>query len=271
VPSQGAEVRAAGRSENDGVKGRVVLVVEDNPMSRTLAVEHLRVHGFSPLEARCASEALQKIRAGGIDALLLSTTLPDMDGCEVARLIRLHSSLPIIALSAYGAERCRQRFIQAGIDEVLEVPVDGMRLIQVLARWFSLADVQRGEESDGDGLAPVFDGDAFVKRSMNELSIVAHLVGIFIEEMPGRQQALDKALAERDMERVRELAHSLKGCAATISAERLRALAQRIERSAREDVVEKVVEYIRRLDKESRLFEEASRTFLASRSCGAIH
>jgi CheY-like chemotaxis protein len=80
----------------------VVLVVDDHPDTREMYVEFLAAMGLETLEATTCAEALARVAASRIDAVVLDRRLPDGDGSEVCEALRKDSrtrSLPIIVLS----------------------------------------------------------------------------------------------------------------------------------------------------------------------------
>lgn len=103
-------------------EGARVLVVEDEvPMGRLLRRNlEARAYGVSVVESGGAG--LAQFATWHPDLILLDLNLPDMDGIDVIRAIREHSSTPIIVLSARGAERDRVAALDAGADDYLSKP-----------------------------------------------------------------------------------------------------------------------------------------------------
>lgn len=103
-----------------------VLVVDDEPMARTLLRLMLVRAGFDVFEAEDGFDALNKVKANPPDLMILDVMMPGMDGfavCEVLREDEAHSQLPIIMLSAKTDPDSVRRGIRAGATKYLTKPV----------------------------------------------------------------------------------------------------------------------------------------------------
>jgi signal transduction histidine kinase/DNA-binding response OmpR family regulator len=135
------------------LKGRVLLV-EDNPINREIAVAMLVSAGIDTDTAADGEEALTKAEQGGYDAILMDCQLPVIDGFEATRRIRALeqdgglSRTPIIALTAYAVEGDRGRCIAAGMDDYLTKPFRREALYAALACWLPAAPAATAPEPD---------------------------------------------------------------------------------------------------------------------------
>ncbi len=85
------------------LNGRTVLVVDDTAVNRMLAADVLKGAGMTVVEADSGETALQTAQAGGIDAFLLDVRMGDMNGIELATLIKQRKRsqhVPILFLTA---------------------------------------------------------------------------------------------------------------------------------------------------------------------------
>ncbi|MEU7649050.1 response regulator transcription factor [Streptomyces huasconensis] len=130
VPPQGfpptEEPATTGAAEEGGVQ---VLVVENENRAADALVQALRRHGYLAKSVDTGAMALQALH--GVDMVLLGLDLPDLDGLEVCRRIRAASDVPIITVTARGAELDRVLGLQAGSDDYVVRPY-GFR--ELLAR-----------------------------------------------------------------------------------------------------------------------------------------
>ncbi|MEU2423117.1 response regulator transcription factor [Streptomyces sp. NPDC007851] len=110
-----------------------VLVVESDASAAEDLVQELRRHGYLARSVASAAEALQAHR--GVDLVLLDLDLPDLDGLEVCRRMRAAGDVPIITVTARGAELDRVLGLQAGSDDYVVKPY-GLR--ELLARMEAL-------------------------------------------------------------------------------------------------------------------------------------
>lgn len=108
----------------------VVLVVEDDAAIRRGIVDTLRYAGFDPLECDNGRAAVELALESEIDLVLLDIMLPELDGFSVlARLRRTHPTLPVIMVTARGAEKDRVRGLTDGADDYVVKPFSAKELL----------------------------------------------------------------------------------------------------------------------------------------------
>jgi CheY-like chemotaxis protein len=125
----------------------LVLVVEDSPVNRLVAVHVLERLGFRAHVVNDGREALQALSTQRYDAVLMDCQMPDIDGYEATAEIRLREGegrhLPIIAMTANSMAEDRERCLDAGMDDYIAKPVRSQTLSEVLSRWIGR------EQADG--------------------------------------------------------------------------------------------------------------------------
>jgi two-component system cell cycle response regulator DivK len=115
--------------------GEQILVVEDNAKNMTLLRDVLRATGYRTLEASTAGGALKLATEHDPALVLMDIRLPDMDGLEALRRLRLDertASIPVLAITAQAMKGDRERFKEAGFDGYLSKPVDIDELITIV-------------------------------------------------------------------------------------------------------------------------------------------
>ena len=121
------------------VHGRLILVAEDDSMNQTVIRQQLSLLGYAGHIAADGAEALRLWRLGGYAMLLTDLHMPNMDGYELALLIRadepLGTHLPIIALTANALHGEAERASATGMDGYLTKPVPLATLRDMLAQW----------------------------------------------------------------------------------------------------------------------------------------
>ncbi|WBQ11878.1 ATP-binding protein [Hyphomonadaceae bacterium BL14] len=115
---------------------RNVLVVEDHSVNRDVAVGMLSQAGFQVTQTGCASDALDHLRSGTVDAVLMDLHMPGMSGDEALRRIRAGETgpadLPVFILTADVTKDTRERLDGLGADRFFAKPVDGQALVNAL-------------------------------------------------------------------------------------------------------------------------------------------
>lgn len=100
-----------------------ILIVEDDSAIRQGVADALQSHGFDTLEAGDAPSGLRKALEADYDFLLLDLVLPGGDGLNILREVRKsHPTLPVIILTARGAEKERIEGLRAGADDYVVKP-----------------------------------------------------------------------------------------------------------------------------------------------------
>jgi two-component system, OmpR family, alkaline phosphatase synthesis response regulator PhoP len=106
-----------------------VLVVDDEPRIVEIVRDYLADAGYRVSTARSGDEALRHVRSITPDLVVLDLGLPDMDGLDVARALRLASSVPIIMLTARTDEADRVAGLELGADDYVVKPFSPRELL----------------------------------------------------------------------------------------------------------------------------------------------
>ena len=123
------------------LKGKKLLLVEDNELNREIALEILKEAGFVVDTAEDGAVAVQKIKQaapGQYDLILMDIQMPNLDGYEATRQIRAlpdaeKANIPIFAMTANAFEEDRQNALAAGMNGHIAKPLDVPHLLCVLA------------------------------------------------------------------------------------------------------------------------------------------
>jgi CheY-like chemotaxis protein len=110
----------------------IILVIEDYTDSRTLLSSLLRAKGYKVVEARDGKEGLLQASRITPDLILMDLAMPEMDGVEATRQLRLRHTLsrtPIFVISAYATADVKQDAIAAGCAEVFLKPLEIEKLL----------------------------------------------------------------------------------------------------------------------------------------------
>jgi two-component system KDP operon response regulator KdpE len=102
--------------------GPVVLVIEDEPPIRRFLRPTLTSQGYRLVEAETAEDGLLQAATRQPDLVILDLGLPDLDGLEVIRRLREWTAIPIIVLSARGAEADKVAALDAGATDYVAKP-----------------------------------------------------------------------------------------------------------------------------------------------------
>lgn len=128
--------------QEESLKGRRILLAEDNELNREIATEILQMNGVEVLSAVNGEEAVHMFRSSenySIDAILMDMQMPVMDGCEAARTIRMleradAKTVPIIAVTANAFAEDIEKTANAGMNGHISKPIDFKILTDTLVQ-----------------------------------------------------------------------------------------------------------------------------------------
>jgi len=167
-----------------------ILVVEDDPSIRLGLEDTLTAKGYEVEVVGRGTDGAERAISGRYDLVVLDVMLPDIDGFEVCRRIRnskgASRTLPVIILSARGAELDRVRGLELGADDYVTKPFS---LMELLARVASVLRRAQGESTEPVGLT---FGDIEIDLVGQVASRDGHRI-----ELPSRAFAILKVFARR--------------------------------------------------------------------------
>ena len=114
-----------------------ILLVEDSFVNMQMTLVYLQKMGYDVVVARTGTEALEMVEQHHPDLVLMDIQMPEMDGLEATRRIRLNPEtkrLPIIALTALAMPGDRERCIAAGANDYLSKPIRLKELTRIIQK-----------------------------------------------------------------------------------------------------------------------------------------
>lgn len=107
--------------------GKKILVIEDNEQNMYLMHFLLESNGYSVIEALNGQVGIQKAIDEHPDVILLDIQLPEMDGYQIAKILRKTpdiDTIPIIAVTSYAMAGDREKILTAGATDYIEKPIN---------------------------------------------------------------------------------------------------------------------------------------------------
>jgi len=117
-----------------------ILVVDDFDDTRLLLRTWLERKGFRVIEATDGNEAVAQAESEGPDLIIMDVEMPGLDGLAATRKIRslkTMENVPVVAVSAYGAEQFRAEALAAGCNEYLSTPFEPDDLEKVIRAFLN--------------------------------------------------------------------------------------------------------------------------------------
>ena len=135
-----------------------ILVVDDEPHILSTLAPLLRARGYDVATTTSGHSAIAIAEREAPDLIVLDLGLPDIDGVEVCRIIRGRGTIPIVVLSARGAEGDKVRALDLGADDYVTKPFGAEEL---LAR---IRTALRRIDASPTGSHPITQGDLVIDR-----------------------------------------------------------------------------------------------------------
>jgi PAS domain S-box-containing protein len=272
---------------DDAVTRHRVLVVEDNPVNRMVAVGLLQALGYAADTADDGLSALEVLAARGYDLVLMDVQMPRMDGYAATRAIRDGEGsgprVPVVAMTAAAVEGERDRCLAAGMDDFLTKPVDTAALSAVLERWLDAAPssgIPRAtrenparESEDVVERAPIEGLDESRLDELRDLDpdntdYLDRAIGNFVNNTPGTLATIREACQAGDVATLKAVSHKLAGGALNLGVTPAGRIAQQIELVTDGGSTAGAAELVDRLDEALARGREALREYQATYSTG---
>ncbi|OCA91890.1 hybrid sensor histidine kinase/response regulator [Pseudobacillus wudalianchiensis] len=240
IPEEAMETNRSG-SDSKAMPSEVlnqdhpILLVEDNPMNRKVAFFQLEKLGYKADIVTNGREAVEKVAEGDYALILMDIQMPEMDGIEATKTIRKNTlpnkRIPIIAMTANAMKSDREKYLKADMDDYISKPVNIEKLREVLQRWMPTGETASQKTEPVQESPPL--SISRLLESYGEESMVKELLDMFVTTTPDFIENLQQAMEERLGKETAEIAHSLKGSAAVIYAEKLTELSKAVEQAAK--------------------------------------
>ena len=214
---------------------RRVLVVDDNALNRHIACQLIESQQLAALAVADGAAALAALDADpeGFGLVLLDIQMPGLDGYETTRRLRADArftDLPVVAVTAHALPDDSRRAREAGMDDHLAKPYDPRGFTELVARWLGVPAMSPPPTLSGDTRAAPAPAQAWLNIDAGlhcvggDAAVYRDMLG---ELLLARQADFERVDANWDG--LARLAHTLRGSAPLVGADRLAAVAAEID------------------------------------------
>ncbi|WP_100489576.1 response regulator transcription factor [Sporolactobacillus pectinivorans] len=162
-----------------------ILIVDDDKDIVRLISDGLEYEQFKAVSAFSGLEALEEVRSGHIDFVILDIMMPEMDGLDVCRTLRRESNVPILILSARDREMDKITGLEIGADDYMTKPFSVQELISRVKAHFRKFDrlkkewsVQASQETNHD----VTNRRLILNKKTYETLLDGHKIDLSVRE-----------------------------------------------------------------------------------------
>lgn len=217
------------------LKGKVILVTDDNEINRLLASTILQAYGAEILEATNGLEAIEQTINCTPDLILMDIQMPVMDGMEAIREIRkkMSTSIPAIALTALALKGDNQRCLEAGFNDYLSKPFEEMQLLNIVSVWLGKKINQLTAPNIPTVIeTPLYDLTQLNTIARGNMDFIEKMKCLFREQAPDSVNEMKTAYLENDYVLMAKIAHRMKPSVDTMGIISLKEVLKEIEESA---------------------------------------
>ncbi|UCH41322.1 MAG: response regulator [Gammaproteobacteria bacterium] len=222
----GKQARKKSDQTSGSVKGKRILLVDDNQVNLKLASELIRLWGHQVVEADHGSTALEYYRQQPFDLIIVDIQMPDIDGVSLLQMMREHNpddQTPVVALTANVLNDEAGRLQELGFDYFFAKPIDEDRFRSLLdgnlQRHETARQFRQQHEAETDCTV---DYAKSLSLSADNESLLRQIFEIIERDIPDQQQQLDNALRQQDPDKLAAILHKLHGVTCYASLPRLR-------------------------------------------------
>jgi len=191
---------------------------------------------------------LAVVKNTSYDMVFMDIQMPEMDGyaatAEIRKMAPEYRELPVIAMTAHAMKGDREKCIAAGMDDYISKPVKPKGLLEMVQRWAGKKVIRPSVGVDrypSDPDLPV-DLRRLKDLSAGDKDFEHEITDLFLKDTSLHLARLEVAIKEEDSSSAEASAHSIKGAAANMGAEKFRKLAHALELKGKDGALHGAVE-----------------------------
>ncbi len=220
--------------DDRALEGAHLLLVEDNVMNRFIATRCLSHFGCTTDEACNGREALERLKDGEYDLILMDIQMPELDGVETTKIIRgeLRLDIPIIAVTANAFKQDIDKYLSIGMNDYVTKPFEESQLYDTLAQHLRDRPLLASELVDS------YDLSQLEALSQGDQEFVHRMIEVFVEHTPPTLDEIREAMAGRDYGALARAAHRIHPSIEKMGMRQLGNVIREIQHGATREVID---------------------------------
>jgi len=228
-----------------------ILLVEDNQVNQAVSLKMLSISGYTATAVNNGKEAIKAVKDGNFDAVLMDIQMPEVDGftatSEIRKLDLPQKDIPIIALTAHALMGDKDKCLNAGMNDYISKPIKGQELINKID---ILLDIHNNKQSHTAEIKNnmIFDYNRLENVSLGDSVFEKELLQSYLNDVEQKMERLVDLASQQELDKVVELAHTIKGASYSVGAIKVGDEAYAIELSGKSNDAHNVIDRISKLE-----------------------
>ncbi len=224
-----------------------VLVVDDNEINLRLAEIILKKNNYDVTTVCSGDDSINMAKNNDFDLVFMDIHMPGLDGYEAAKRIReVTDKRPrptIIALTANAMPQEIEKVESSGMDDILIKPISEQLISEVILEWFSDSKKEAHQSRIPHAAVEtteVFSPEQAKNLANGNMALAIELFNMLIKELPEHRSGIRQAIADNNIDHLREVTHKLNGASRCCGTTALSKAAQLLESSIDKHEVDKI-------------------------------
>jgi len=236
-----------------------ILLAEDNMINQKVTIKILNTFGYNVTAVGDGSEAVTAVSNDHYDVVLMDLQMPRVDGfaatAQIRSLPNSKGDVPIIALTAHALIGDREKCINAGMTDYISKPVSGQDLVKKIDSLLDIRKVEITSAEEHPKEGQLLDRERLKNVSLGDFEFEKDILTSYISDVDNKYKDLVKLNSNKQLNKIVEIAHSIKGSSYSIGAVKIADEAYAIELSGKNNDWVNVNE---RLNKFSKIIDETN-------------
>jgi PAS domain S-box-containing protein len=215
-----------------------ILIAEDNIVNQAVSLKMLSLAGYSATAVGDGVEAIEAVKNGNYNIVLMDIQMPEIDGFTATKEIRSldtpQKDIPIIALTAHALMGDKDKCLNMGMNDYISKPIIGQDLINKIDTLLDIHNnTEKLTEEHSSDENVVFDHKRLENVSLGDNDFEKDVLNSYLNDVEQKLTNLSQLTSDEELLRVEELAHTIKGASYSVGAVKVGDEAYAIEVSAK--------------------------------------